>query len=581
MDFTCRIALDYNFIMRKIIYFFLFLIPALIFSIDLAEFKTVLELNTYLENNWNKDDVNEREKLYALAVEGMKKNPDNAEIIGRVAWLELLLKKNDSGLAKITKAYAMAPQHWAIPIWAHFIYYNCGLNEPDLESSITLLQKAAGLKPESEAEINYLIGEKYLWAQQQNFEKALDYFNAAESMGYKNAQLFRERAEVCRQLKKHKEAEKDLQTALAIDDHDAHTYYTLAKLMYDEARFAEWAANAEQALSLKKPDFNSALEITIHDWLAFDYINKLGSLTNAKKHLSYLIKNFPDHQEFAQWKEDLAWLSEKKITVYGEYKIDKSGITTAANSIAIMLPVQNSFQKHLSYTFDPPPNRRTIYTRYGNMYASLEYTKAPAVIKARVELLFIPGSYTETGFSYDDSKDDPNQHKGYYVDSKIVVDPTDKDLKKLASEIVKDEKDTIKRAKLLHDWIFKNFTYQITFPSSIKEYLATRKAECGGYALVFTVLCRALDIPARRVFSPIFEYPTSRSLGSHETSEFYVKGHGWIPVNNTNNSFGWTSRVLSLWRNEPANAEQPAVYPVGIKATYLTGTGEIRELNFE
>ena len=83
----------------------------------------------------------------------------------------------------------------------------------------------------------------------------------------------------------------------------------------------------------------------------------------------------------------------------------------------------------------------------------------------------------------------------------------------------------------------------------MQEYFKKRLAECGGHALLFVTLCREAGIPARRVFTPVFESPDIYTLGSHETSEFYTKEHGWIPIDNTTeNECGIQYEILTLWR---------------------------------
>lgn len=91
----------------------------------------------------------------------------------------------------------------------------------------------------------------------------------------------------------------------------------------------------------------------------------------------------------------------------------------------------------------------------------------------------------------------------------------------------------------------ENFRYTLTPPSlgrnSIDEFLFdTKVGFCEHYASAFTILMRAMGVPARVVtgylggeINPLGKLVTVRQSEAHAWSEIYVIGHGWVRVDPT------------------------------------------------
>ncbi len=109
----------------------------------------------------------------------------------------------------------------------------------------------------------------------------------------------------------------------------------------------------------------------------------------------------------------------------------------------------------------------------------------------------------------------------------IVFSPL---LVSLAEEIVGDEKNPLKKAKNIYDYITKNVQYSFMRDYaglvSIAEYAALNlKGDCGVQALLFITLCRIVGIPARWQ-SGLFTNP--ESIGCHDWTQFYIEPYGWL-----------------------------------------------------
>jgi transglutaminase-like putative cysteine protease len=90
-------------------------------------------------------------------------------------------------------------------------------------------------------------------------------------------------------------------------------------------------------------------------------------------------------------------------------------------------------------------------------------------------------------------------------------------------------------------WMKKNVEYKLETTAigkldfeSVDEIVERGHAECRGYALLFTGLCRAAGVPARPVWglARVAADQDQRfgGVASHNWADIYVPGCGWVPV---------------------------------------------------
>ena len=85
------------------------------------------------------------------------------------------------------------------------------------------------------------------------------------------------------------------------------------------------------------------------------------------------------------------------------------------------------------------------------------------------------------------------------------VQSDDPRIKELARDIVGREKDGLKTARLLMDWVFQNLAKRptVSLPSAL-EVLDLRAGDCNEHAVLMTALSRAVGLPARVVVGVVF-----------------------------------------------------------------------------
>ncbi|MCX8145317.1 MAG: transglutaminase-like domain-containing protein [Azovibrio sp.] len=124
--------------------------------------------------------------------------------------------------------------------------------------------------------------------------------------------------------------------------------------------------------------------------------------------------------------------------------------------------------------------------------------------------------------------------------------PNDGEAHRLAQRIIGRILDPVAQAKAIFDWVVDNTEYDMNLPGigtgDVRRQLEQhrfggRSADING---LFVALCRAIGIPARRVFGHRIEQSRiapslgiqrgDATLAAHCRAEFYVPGYSWIPV---------------------------------------------------
>lgn len=113
------------------------------------------------------------------------------------------------------------------------------------------------------------------------------------------------------------------------------------------------------------------------------------------------------------------------------------------------------------------------------------------------------------------------------VEPHIVFTPY---LKAITAEIIGDEKNPLKKARRIYDFITANIKYsymrEYLTIGNIPEYAAANlKGDCGVQGLLFITMCRIAKIPARWQSGL---YVTPYSIGNHDWAQFYIEPYGWL-----------------------------------------------------
>jgi len=114
--------------------------------------------------------------------------------------------------------------------------------------------------------------------------------------------------------------------------------------------------------------------------------------------------------------------------------------------------------------------------------------------------------------------------------------PIDGAVGELADKITVGKKTVLERARAIYDWTVDNMYRDPKTTGCGKGdvcYLLLRPGgKCTDISSVFVALCRAAGVPAREVFGLRLGKQTEQDITTwqHCWAEFFLPGHGWVPV---------------------------------------------------
>jgi hypothetical protein len=142
-------------------------------------------------------------------------------------------------------------------------------------------------------------------------------------------------------------------------------------------------------------------------------------------------------------------------------------------------------------------------------------------------------------------KDLPQDVMIYTRPSK-TIDSDDKDVIRMASEIIKGEDDLFVIEYKLGDWTKKNIEYDLsTLTASVTQkaswVLEKREGVCDELTNLFIAMNRALGIPAKFISGVAYTNAADfkEGFGPHGWAEVYFPGYGWVPFDVTYGEFGF------------------------------------------
>lgn len=193
----------------------------------------------------------------------------------------------------------------------------------------------------------------------------------------------------------------------------------------------------------------------------------------------------------------------------------------------------------------------------------------------------------------------PPQTIQYPIDVQPFLQPTEHIqtagiVQQFAENIIGEEKNPLRQAKLIHQWIVQHMERDNSVvgcgDGDVEKILTTGilKGKCTDINSVFVALARAIGIPAREVFGlrlgeskKLAQYSATAfgrsdenkvanvSAGQHCRAEFYLAGFGWIPVDSAD--------VTKMRLAEKKAVDDPATQAV---ADYLFGNWEMNWVGF-
>ncbi len=122
-----------------------------------------------------------------------------------------------------------------------------------------------------------------------------------------------------------------------------------------------------------------------------------------------------------------------------------------------------------------------------------------------------------------------------YLGPSMGINPSSPKLARVVSRLKAD--DSVETVRNILGWLHKNVNYKFDKKTigeldfkNVDDLVERGHAECRGYTLLCTGLCRAAGVPARPVWGLAILTPEQGGFASHNWVEVYINGVGWVPV---------------------------------------------------
>lgn len=226
-------------------------------------------------------------------------------------------------------------------------------------------------------------------------------------------------------------------------------------------------------------------------------------------------------------------LVKKTYTIY--WSLNPRDGRPARGPFVIALPKGDLPYQSVKYTVSGVRSHRLIKTEVNDMLRVVPQGTKSFQVTTRITVQ--PYSYKKQLAKR--TKAAPPRGVLPYLTAADGIDPSSPKLAKIVADLKKP--DSVQTVQNILGWVKKNVAYDLKAKSiveqdfkKVEEIVERGHAECRGYSILFTALCRAAKVPARPVWGlamlpPSPDYPKG-TYASHNWAEVYISGCGWVPV---------------------------------------------------
>ena len=213
-----------------------------------------------------------------------------------------------------------------------------------------------------------------------------------------------------------------------------------------------------------------------------------------------------------------------------------------AKTVEIWLPYPQSdrYQEVYNIKVDSPSPATVHYEpEYGNSFLYIN-VKNPNEKEIRVTMNYLADRYQAINKIEPDKvgelDGDITQYRLYLEENQYKA--VNKDVKKIAQELMKDKKTYYEKVKAIYDYVYDTMEYDKTAPGfgtgDVGRACTVKKGNCIDFHSLFSAVASAAGIPAREVSNfdlPFGEVaPNYCKVGFHCSVEVLLPNYGWIPL---------------------------------------------------
>ncbi|MCI0412680.1 transglutaminase domain-containing protein [bacterium] len=225
-------------------------------------------------------------------------------------------------------------------------------------------------------------------------------------------------------------------------------------------------------------------------------------------------------------------------TIQATYTANVEPIPQNTESLRVWVPVpsETSYQSIKALQIKSPyPAHLRHDPEFGNTYLYLE------VPEPRLDTLTIQAKFqvdrrkvTNKILDSADGWDEAPAPLSQFLRAERLVTLSPR-IRALAAKITEGMNTVEAKTKAIYDYVLRNVTYDKSVPGwgngDTERVCIVGKGNCTDFHSLFISLARASGIPARFIIGfPVPEPVQGTVAGYHCWAEFYLAGHGWVPV---------------------------------------------------
>ncbi len=340
-------------------------------------------------------------------------------------------------------------------------------------------------------------------------------------------QLF-EKAQELAKAKQFDKAIDSMKKAIQLAPRNDFYLATASDFELKSGQYAEGLEHALQAIKIN--DKVGAFYVLV---AANAYSDQ--DIERAREYCELVIKREKEFGSAAA--KDVRILLEQmlKKTYTLSWNLDPQRGRLVGGSFAVAMPKDNLPYQSVTYEVTGAKSSRLVKGEVNDILYVVPQGAKPIPLTMKVTVL--PYSFKKD-LAKADSKPVPAEARAY-LGPCFSINPKSPALTKVVAGL--KGSNNVETIRNILAWMKKNVEYkqekklieELDF-KVVDEIVERGHAECRGYSMLFTALCRAADIPARPLWGLAIVPPTpdrpGGNVASHNWAECYVSGCGWVPV---------------------------------------------------
>lgn len=251
-------------------------------------------------------------------------------------------------------------------------------------------------------------------------------------------------------------------------------------------------------------------------------------MKSLSKRIRVKIKTLQDHLDLAPYSKPRSFYVTYTVRLQSDS--DKPSVI----SLIVPIPSDSEYQQVNHLKFNKNPSEINSEKKCGNKYAQWKLELPPFENREyamQFEALIKPRKCGQIKFTLDQYQHQDKNLTAPFLSANAYINPSDPVIKKIAAQIIGEEKDLERVIKAINEYVIQSLSYgnPIDGLHDYQSALRHRSTDCGGYDTFLISLLRSVGIPSRVVSGFWLGYPNMKNC-MHAWMELMLPSGEWIPL---------------------------------------------------